>query len=123
MMLLWVMAGGALGAGGRYILVDWASRTLHASHYGVAIANLLGSLLIGLLFGLAQAIGDASPKFIAFLTVGVLGGFTTFSTFSLDALRLLEAGRFGTAMIYMAGSALGGLAAAAIGVAVGRAVG
>lgn len=121
MLLPWVMLGGALGAGARFLLVDWAARALGATHVGVLIANLAGSLLIGLVFGVALARGDASPRLIAFLATGVLGGFTTFSTFSMDALRLIESGRLATAAGYMVGSALGGLALAALGVWLGRA--
>ncbi len=116
------MLGGALGAGLRYLVVDWAARSLGAAHLGVLIANLAGSLAIGLVIGAAIARGDASPKLIAFLTTGVLGGFTTFSTFSMDAVRLIEGGKLGAAAVYMVGSALGGLALAALGALAGRAL-
>lgn len=119
------MLGGALGAGARYLLVAWSSRALGAASSGVLMANVVGSLLIGVILGWAIARGQAapdavSPKLTAFLTMGVLGGFTTFSTFSMDALRLIESGRLGTAALYMGGSLFGGLAAAALGLALGR---
>lgn len=122
MLIHWVMLGGAVGAGARYLLIDWVSRSLGAAHIGVFLANVLGSLLIGLIIGAAIARGDASPKLVAFLTTGLLGGFTTFSTFSMDAFRLIEGGRFGTAAAYVLGSLIFGLAAAAVGAMLGRAL-
>lgn len=122
MTVLWVMAGGALGAGARYLLVDWSSRALGASHWGVMIANIAGSLLIGLIFGAAMARLSAPPKMLAFLTTGFLGGFTTFSTFSLDSFWLIGAEKVETAALYMLASVFGGLAAAALGFYAGRAL-
>ena len=122
MTVLWVMAGGALGAGARYLLVNWADKALGASYWGVLLANLAGSLAIGLLFGAALGKLHISPKTLAFLTTGFLGGFTTFSAFSLDNFLLLSNGWFEKALLYMAASVVGGLAAAAIGVAAGRAL-
>ncbi len=82
MSLLLVMLGGGIGAGGRYLLGGWLHLQLgNGFPWGTFAVNALGSLLIGLVFGLA-------PGTTLFLDVGVLGGFTTFSTFSYETLRL-----------------------------------
>lgn len=126
MYVIWAMAGGALGAGARYLLVDWSGRALGAGFWGVAIANLIGSFLIGLIFGSIAAKVQAGleglpPKMAVFLATGVLGGFTTFSAFSLDAVRMIEDGKLGAAALYVGGSVLGGLILAAAGFAAGKA--
>ena len=115
-----------MGAGARYLLVDWSGRALGAGFWGVAIANLIGSFLIGLIFGSIAAKVQAGleglpPKMAVFLATGVLGGFTTFSAFSLDAVRMIEDGKLGAAALYVGGSVLGGLILAAAGFAAGKA--
>lgn len=81
-MNLLLVLGGGIGAGGRYLLGGWLHLQLgNGFHWGTFAVNALGSLMIGLVFGLAQA-KSISPSTTLFLTVGVLGGFTTFSAFS-----------------------------------------
>lgn len=113
-----VALGGALGACARYGL----SRSLPLMEYPLATqsANVLGSLLIGLLFApVALRLGSEHPAW-ALLAIGLLGGFTTFSSFSLDSLRLLEQGRLGLALLYV-GSTVGlCLLAAWLGLMLGR---
>ncbi len=100
-----VALGGALGSVLRYV----ALLALPAP-WGVMAVNVLGSFLIGLVFVPAGRLG-LSPL----VMTGLLGGFTTFSAFSLDALRLWTAGAVGQAAIYVAGSVLVSLAAVAAG--------
>lgn len=77
-----------MGAGGRYLLGGWLHLQLgNGFTWGTFAVNGLGSLMIGPVFGLAQA-KSISPSTTLFLTVGVLGGFTTFSAFSYETLRL-----------------------------------
>lgn len=92
MNLLLVVLGGGIGAGCRYLLGSWLHLQLGDGFpWGTFAVNALGSLMIGLVFGLAQT-KAISPGTTLFLTVGVLGGFTTFSAFSLETLRLIADG-------------------------------
>lgn len=115
--LLLVMAGGGLGAGLRYGLNLGAARAFGLSFpWGTLACNVLGSLAMGLLIGAMThglfGLDKQSQELRLFLGVGLLGGFTTFSTFSLDAIALWQRGDSAAAAGYMAASvtlALGGL--------------
>lgn len=105
-VFLSVAAGGAIGATLRWLVVRWAGHVLGlAFPYGTMIVNVAGSLAMGILAVImmerfAGSWGRLSP----FLMTGVLGGFTTFSAFSLDALFLIERGRNLAAATYIGGS-------------------
>lgn len=96
---LWVALGGALGAVLRYAVSlipvrgGFPALTL--------LTNLLGALLIGFIAGAAE-ISAPSPGLILFAKTGLCGGFTTFSTFSLESYTLIKAGQKGTAVLYIA---------------------
>ncbi len=109
--LLLVMAGGALGAGARFLfgraVTDLAPG---AWPWGTFAINVLGGLLMGILSA-AILRGHAGEPHRLLLGVGVLGGFTTFSTFSLETARLIADGQVGLAAGYMAASVFGALAA------------
>ncbi len=108
-----VALGGALGASLRWLLLlAWPAP------WGVMAVNAAGSLAIGLL----AAWAEARPLALAFLLPGLLGGFTTFSAFALDALRLWEGGRAAAALAYAGGSVALSLLACGIGLALGRAL-
>ena len=96
---LWVALGGALGAMLRYavslIPVRGSFPVL------TLLTNLLGALLIGFIAGAAE-ISAPSPSLILFVKTGLCGGFTTFSTFSLESYTLIKAGQKGTAVLYIA---------------------
>lgn len=123
MILLWVGAGGVVGATMRYLVVTWVNGTMGgaAFPYGTLAVNALGCLVIGLIVGFWDARHPLSSEAQAFLIVGVLGGFTTFSAFGIETVRLLRDGA------YLAGSAnvalqLGvGLSAVALGLRIGQA--
>lgn len=92
--LLAVGAGGAIGAIGRYLLtLATAQLTLHPT-LGTIAANLFGSLLIG------YAMGSAEGRMALFLSVGLCGGFTTFSTFSAQTVALIQSGQLLEAGVY-----------------------
>lgn len=94
MNILLVGIGGALGSISRYLLGTWIqalSRSIDFP-YGTLIVNLLGCFLIGLLSQLAEARGAFTSETRAFLFIGILGGFTTFSSFGNDTINLLRAG-------------------------------
>lgn len=122
MNLLLVMAGGALGAGARHLTGRWALTLLGPGYpYGTLAVNVLGGLSMGLLAGVL-ARGQGGEAWRLFLGVGVLGGFTTFSAFSLDAVLLVERGQPLAAMAYILVSVLGAVGALVAGLSVARAV-
>ena len=112
--ILLVALGGGLGAAGRYGVSlampakpgEWPWAT-----FGI---NVVGSLLIGVLAGWLARNPDGE-QWRLFLGVGVLGGFTTFSSYSLETLRMIERGDWAGAALYALGSVVAGLAAVAIG--------
>jgi CrcB protein len=108
-----VALGGALGSVLRYLMVG----TIGAP-WGTVAVNVIGSFAIGLLFVLL----DARAGWQLFLMTGVLGGFTTFSAFSLDTLRLVEQGQVLLAGLYVVASVTLSLIASAAGVALARGV-
>ena len=107
--LLWVALGGALGSVSRYALSLAAAWLSVSGLWATLAANGLGSLLIGVSFVLLK--GDA----YLMAAVGFCGGFTTFSTFSLQALDLFQQGEKGLSLLYMAGSLLLSVACVALG--------
>ena len=111
------MTGGALGAGARYGVGLWAARSLGAWPWGTLTVNLIGGLLMGALAGAA-----ASETGRLALGVGLLGGFTTFSAFSLEVVAMLERGAWGPGLGYALLSTLGAVAACAVGLAAARSV-
>jgi CrcB protein len=120
MNLFLVMAGGALGAGARHL----ASRAALAIAgpglpVGTLAINVTGGLLMGMLAGLLARTTAGEPWRL-FLGVGVLGGFTTFSAFSLDAVLLAERGQWVAAVGYVLASVVGSIAALVAGLALAR---
>lgn len=119
--LLAVALGGLLGTLLRYGTGLWLTGR-YPRHFFLAtlLVNLLGCLLIGYLHALFMARPDWPVEWRSGLMVGVLGGFTTFSSFSLDTLRLLEGGQVLLALGYLGLSVGGGLLAAWAGLTLGR---
>lgn len=110
--LVAVAAGGACGTLARFATGNWVSAHWPQHFYlATLLVNLVGCLLIGVLYGLFLLRPDVPLPMRAGLIVGVLGGFTTFSSFSLDTLRLLEGSQAPLALGYVAVSVLGGLLA------------
>lgn len=104
---LWVMAGGALGAAGRFHLGQLLAG-LSGSEWplGSFTANILGGLLMGLLAGWLQIGDNVAPVWRLFLGVGLLGGFTTFSAFSLETANMLSDGAYWQAAGYALASVI-----------------
>ncbi len=122
--LLIVMVGGAVGAGARH-LVGRASLSLFGPGYpwGTLAVNIVGSLAMGVLAGLlARGLVAGGETTRLLLGVGLLGGFTTFSAFSLDAVLLAERGDWGAALAYILASVIGSIVALAGGLQLVRAV-
>jgi fluoride exporter len=104
-LILAVAAGGALGSVARY-LVGIGSGKLFGTDFpwGTLLINVTGSFLIGAFVGLFAAKWDLSQAARVFLTVGICGGYTTFSTFSLDAYYLIERGQILASSAYVGAS-------------------
>lgn len=118
---LLVCAGGAIGAGARYVVNVTSVHLLGAAFpWGTVIVNVVGSGLMGLIAGWLIWRGGLGEGARLFLATGVLGGFTTFSAFSLDTHYLIERGDFGLAALYVFGSIAAGLVALLAGIAVMR---
>ncbi len=106
-----VFLGGGVGAALRHGVNIGASRLLGTSFpFGTLTVNVVGSLAMGLLVSWFAFEGAPSQHWRLFLTTGMLGGFTTFSTFSLDSALLYERGELGLAALYVAASVAAGLA-------------
>ena len=104
-LVLVIAAGGGLGAVARYLLAGQVTRLLGSQFpWGILVVNVVGSFAMGVLIELMARFWSASPEARAFLAVGVLGGFTTFSSFSLDAALLIERGSLAPAAAYVLGS-------------------
>ena len=123
MRSLWIALGGALGTLARHVLTTWMFQRWGTSFpWGTLSANVLGSFLIGALMHVGLASELVSPAMRVGLATGVLGGFTTFSTFSYESVAYLRQGSYALAFWNVAGSLLGCLAACYLGHACARAL-
>lgn len=98
--LVFVGAGGFIGSIGRYLLAGAVYQLFPNLYFpiGTAVVNILGCLLIGFITGLTEVRNLLSPEMRVFLLIGLLGGFTTFSTFAFETTALLRDGVFFTAL-------------------------
>ncbi len=116
-----VFIGAGLGGLMRHILNAWITALAGSGFpYGILTINILGSTAMGLAAGWFAFASQGSPELRLFLATGVLGGFTTFSAFSLDTMLLIERGEAGLAVLYAAGSVLLSLLGLWAGLAVMR---
>jgi len=122
MKSLWIGVGAFLGANLRYLLQTWATNRWGPGFlYGTLVINVSGSLALGFFITLATQRMAVSPEWRAFVTVGLLGGFTTFSSFSVETLNLMQTGRWLPAALYVAGNVCLGVLGAYLGVILARA--
>jgi CrcB protein len=120
--LAYVALGGALGALARYGISGWVYDRIGENFpWGTLVVNLVGCLALGLVIRWLQ-VSAVSPEVRPFLTIGVLGAFTTFSTFSYETLALLQEGQWLRAGLYMGGSVVLGLIAMVAGMALATAL-
>lgn len=117
-----VAVGGALGALARYGVGVALPHRPGAFPLGTVAVNVLGGLLIGALIVVVAERGRGHPLARPFLGTGVLGGFTTFSTYAVDAQQLIAAGRVAQAGAYLAGTLIAALVATWVGLALARRV-
>ena len=111
-MMLYIAGGGAIGAVFRYLVMIRVGQMV-SEHlpYGTVVVNVIGSFILGALIEYLALVWSPSEEVRAFLVVGILGAFTTFSAFSLDAVVLLERGNYAQAGWYIAGSVVLSIAA------------
>ena len=118
---LWICLGGAAGTGARYLLSGWALAALGAGFpYGTLAVNVIGSFCVGLLVQVGIATPVLSPTLRLALTTGVMGGFTTYSTFNYETIRYVQDGAWRLAAGNVALTLAACLAAGFAGVALGR---
>lgn len=117
-MLWYIAAGSALGGVSRYLLGGWMQQLTNTTFpIGTLTVNVVGSFLLGLLIRYTASTTAVSPEMRGMLTIGFCGGFTTFSTFSLETVSLLESGDLRRAAWYATLSVLVALAAMVLGIA------
>lgn len=120
-LVLLVGLGGFVGSAARYVVGEWVHRGGTGGYpYGTLVVNVLGCAAIGLLAGALDARPTPSAGLRAFLVVGVLGGFTTFSTFAHETLALARAADVWRAGGHVVLHVVTGLAAAGVGYTVTR---
>ena len=121
---LMICAGGAVGTGARYLLGGWAQRALGTGFpYGTLIINALGSFLIVIIMHLSVERGVIAPDLRLVLTTGLMGGFTTYSTFNYETIRLFQDGALGLGALNVLTTVLVCLLAGGLGVLICRAIG
>jgi len=118
---LWICLGGALGTGGRYLVSGWLLRVAGPGFpYGTLAVNLVGSFLLGALMQVALSTDLFSPTVRITLTTGIMGGFTTYSTFNYETLRYVEEGSWLLAAVNVGGTVFGCLVAGLAGLVLAR---
>ena len=112
--ILFVGAGGFIGAVARYVLGGWVHRLFPLTTFplGTLVVNVSGCFLIGLLGGLGESRLSFGPELRIFAFIGILGGFTTFSSFAGETLALARDAEFLRALMNIAGQLIGSLVAA-----------
>lgn len=120
--VLLVALGGGLGAASRYGVSLAVPARAGEWPWATFTINVTGSLLIGALAGWLATRGDAGEPWRLFLGVGVLGGFTTFSAYSLETMRMVERNDWLGASTYSLGSVIAGLAAVGLGLLIAKRV-
>jgi CrcB protein len=116
-----VCIGGALGSGARYLVAVWATTALPLTFpFGTTIVNVVGCWFLGAVMDLSIRFELLGPDLRIFLATGVAGGFTTYSTFNWEAMRLLEGRDYGVAATYVLGTLLGCALGGLLGVATSR---
>lgn len=121
MRIFWICLGGAVGTAGRYYLTGWVPRVLGAGFpYGTLVVNTLGTFLLVFIMQVATQTESFPPTLRLALTTGVMGGFTTYSTFTYETLRYFDERAWFLGFLNLAVTMLVCLAAGALGMMCGR---
>jgi len=121
---LWICMGGAIGTGARYLLSGWLLRIAGPGFpYGTLAVNALGSFFLGVIMQVALSTESFPPTLRLVLTTGVMGGFTTYSTFNYETLQLFQEGSWLLGSANLAITVAVCLAAGVLGLVIGRALG
>jgi CrcB protein len=118
--ILIVGLGSFLGGSARYLISVAMSNLSKGFPWGTLAVNLIGCFVIGLLSGIFARTANESNSFVLFCTVGICGGFTTFSTFSKEALLMLQAENYWALVAYVGISVVAGIVLAAVGYVLSR---
>ena len=119
---LWICLAGAAGTGARYLIVLWAAKRLGSAFpNGTLIVNVFGSFVIAALMHAGLTLGW-SPTVRAAVTIGFIGGLTTYSSFNYETMRLFEERAAATAVLNLTLTMLGGLMAGWLGLMIARGV-
>lgn len=119
----WICLGGAAGTGARYLLSGFVLRALGSGFpWGTLAVNALGSFLLGAIMHVGLTTQALPPTLRLALTTGVLGGFTTYSTFNYETLGYLQEGRLGLGVANLIATVGLGLLAGMLGLLAGRAL-
>ncbi|MBF1681632.1 MAG: fluoride efflux transporter CrcB [Selenomonas artemidis] len=111
MNVLAVGLGGAIGAVLRYLLGQAIPRLAGVFPLGTFCVNIVGCFAIGVIVALAGRNSGIDPRLVLFLQTGICGGFTTFSTFSLETVSLMDEGKIPLALLYLCASVMLGIGA------------
>lgn len=118
---LWVCLGGAAGTGARYLLSGWLLRAAGPGFpWGTLAANVVGSFLLGAIMQVALATQLLSPTLRVALTTGLLGGFTTYSTFNYETLQYFQQNDWLLGSLNLGATVLSCLLAGVLGILTGR---
>ena len=110
--LIVVGLGGSLGSMARYL----TTRIIYQQPLGTFTVNIIGCLIIGIVYGLSERFGWLTTEWRLFLTVGLCSGYTTFSTFAYENLKLLQSTHYLNTLLYTTASILLGLTAVSLGI-------
>lgn len=119
-ILLVIAAGGALGSGGRHLISTALPHAPDEVPWSTVTVNVVGSYLLGLLMVFVIDVWPPQRYVRPFLGVGILGGFTTFSTYTMDGWALMSSGRYLAGGLYLVGSMAGALVAVWLGLVTAR---
>ena len=118
---LWICLGGGIGTGARYLLSGWLLAAFGTAFpYGTLAVNLIGSFLLGAIMHVALTTNWIAPTLRVALTTGVMGGFTTYSTFNYETLQYVREEAWGLAACNLGATVAGCLVAGVAGLALAR---
>ncbi len=119
--LAWVCLGGAVGSGLRFAVTSWSLARYGSSFpYGTLAVNIVGSMLLGLIFQLSRSTAWLAPTVQLAIGAGVMGGLTTYSTFNLEMVRYVQEGQFRTGLLYGSATLATCFGAGFLGITLGR---